>query len=254
MAHVTRLAALTILLTVALAAQNKFTVASVKPSPSRKGTGNLVASPGTVTASNLSLDAMIAAAYGVAVYQVSGPTWLRDQHFDIVAKTDAPLADEDAMRTPLQDLLAERFGLKMHRETRELPALVLTVAKGGPKLQPSDGTTSATLPFKKANKTDVARIAGARLTMPQFADILARRLSRPVLDKTSLTAAYRIRLEWTPDTPIAKSGRPNKFKPAGDLPSIFEAIKDQLGLRLDSQKAQVEVLVIDHISRTPTAN
>src|SRR6516162_11314516 len=103
-AHVTKLAALTILLTVALAAQNRFTVASVKPSPSRKGAGNLVISPDKLTATNLGLDAMIAAAHGVAAYQVSGPTWLRDQHFDIVAKTDAPLADEDAMRTPLQDL------------------------------------------------------------------------------------------------------------------------------------------------------
>jgi uncharacterized protein (TIGR03435 family) len=253
MAHFIRLAALITLLAATVAAQNKFSVATVKPSPSRKGTGNLVTSPSTLTATNLSLDAMIEAAYGVAAYQVSGPTWLRDGHFDIIAKTDAPLAGEEEMRPMLQDLLAERFGLKIHRETRELPALVLTVAKGGPKLQPSDGDGDPP-PFKKANKTNIARVAGAHLTMPQFADILSRRISRPVLDKTGLTAAYRVKLEWTPDTPNAKAERPNKTKPARDLPSIFEAIKGQLGLRLDSQKAQLEILVIDHVDRTPTAN
>jgi len=253
MASLTKLAALTAIAAATLVAQTKFTVATIKPSPGRKGTGNLVASAATVTATNLSLDAMIAAAYGIATYQVSGPAWIRDEHFDIAAKTDAPLPGDEAMRPLLQDLLADRFALKLHRETRELPALVLTVAKGGPKMQRSEAG-AAEVPFKKANKTDVARIAGAHLTMPQFADILSRRLSRPVLDKTALTSAYRIRLEWSPDSPITKPGRPNKFKRSGDLPSIFEAIKDQLGLRLDSQKSQVEVLVIDHIERAPTAN
>jgi len=129
-----KLAAVGALLAACGAGQTTFTVSSVKPSQSGKSKGDLSTSPVMLTIRNLPLDLIIAAAYGIAGYQISGPGWLRDERFDIIAKTDAPVASEDEMRPLLQGLLAERFRLALHRETRELPSYVLTVAKNGPKL------------------------------------------------------------------------------------------------------------------------
>jgi uncharacterized protein (TIGR03435 family) len=235
--------------------QSSFTVSSVKPNPSGKGGGEPLfsAAHGTLTIRNLPLDTIIAAAYGIAGYQISGPQWLRQERFDIIAKTDAPTAGEDEMRPLLQGLLAERFRLTLHRETRQLPSYVLTVAKNGPKLEAAaDG--GADLPFKKANKTGGKNIVADRLTMPQFAEILSHRLSHPVQDRTGLSGAYRVRLEWAAEDKAPKPGKPDKAKPAPDSQSIFTALRDQMGLRLDGHKAQVEFLVIDHVDRAPIAN
>src|SRR5215813_13337370 len=111
MAHMDlkKLAAVGALLAACGTAQTTFTVSSVKPSRSGRGKGDLSTSPVMLTIRNLPLDLIIAAAYGIAGYQISGPEWLRDERFDIIAKTDAPVASEDEMRRLLQALLAERF-------------------------------------------------------------------------------------------------------------------------------------------------
>jgi len=250
---VKRLVTLGALLSAWCAGQTAFTVASVKPNHSGRGGGELSISPGMLTIRNLPLERIIAAAYGIAAYQMSGPRWLGEERFDIVAKTDAPVAHEEQMRPLLQVLLAERFHLAQHRETKELPGYVLTVARDGPKLQPAaDG--AADLAFKKANKTRGTKIDAEHLTMPQFAEILSLRLGRPVRDMTELAGSYRVALNWSADDPAEKPGKPDKTKPTGDLPSIFTALKDQMGLRLDAQKSQGEILVIDHVDRTPIAN
>jgi bla regulator protein BlaR1 len=151
----------------------------------------------------------------------------------------------------LQRLLTDRFRLTLHRETRQLPAYQLTVDKNGPKLEPTD--TGADLPFKKANKDKGTRIAAEHLTMPQFAEILSRRLRHPVQDATGLVGAYRVSLDWVDDEKD-KSGKPRKESPSRDLPSIFTALREQMGLRLESRKTQVAAFVIDHIERTPIPN
>ena len=255
MAHMDlkKLAAVGALLAACGTGQTTFTVSSVKPSQSGKGKGDLSTSPIMLTIRNLPLNLIIAAAYGIAGYQISGPGWLRDERFNIIAKTDAPVASEDEMRPLLQGLLAERFRLALHRETRELPSYVLTVARNGPKLEAAaDG--GADFLSKKVNKTSGTKIVAAHLTMPQFAEILSRRLGRPVRDMTGLPGAYRVRLEWAAEDPAKKAGKPDRAKPTRDLPSVFTALKDQMGLRLDAQKAQGEIFVIDQVDRTPISN
>jgi len=251
-----KLVAVSALLTASGSGQSSFSVSTVRWNPAGKGGGEplFTVSHGTLTVRNLSLDMIVAAAYGVAGYQIYGPQWLRQERFDIVGKTDAPEAAENEIRPLLQSLLAERFRLTLHRETRQLPAYVLTVAKNGPKLEPA--AEGSQVPFKKANKTGGKNIVADRLTMPQFAEILSHRLSRPVQDKTGLSGTYRVRLEWAAQEKdnALKPAKPARVKRTSDSPSIFTALQDQMGLRLDARKAQVELLVIDHVEKTPTAN
>ena len=229
-----------------------FDVATVRPNRTGKGAGNLAASPGMLTIRNLPLRTIIGTAYGIADYQISGPQWIEQERFDIMAKTGASVTGEDQMRPLLRPLLAERFHLAMHRNTKRLPAYVLTVGTSGPKLEAAEAG-GAGLPFKKANKSGGGRIHSANLTMPQFAEILSRRLSYPVLDRTGLAGAYRVTLEWAAENKAIKPGKIGEAKPDPDRPSIFTALRDQMGLRLQARKAPVEIFVIDHIE-TPTAN
>lgn len=230
-----------------------FDVATVRPNRTGKGGSNLVATPGMLTIRNLPLRTIIAAAYAMAEYQISGPPWLAQERFDIVAKTDASVTDEDEMLPLLRPLLAERFQLAMHRDTKQLPAYVLTAGTNGPKIEAADAGGTG-LPFKKANKSGGARIHSEHLTMPQFAEILSRRLGYPVLDMTGLAGAYRVTLEWAAENKATKPGKTGKVEPATDRPSIFTALHDQMGLRLQARKAPVEILAIDHIEKIPTEN
>jgi uncharacterized protein (TIGR03435 family) len=230
-----------------------FDVATVRPNRTGKGGGNLAATPGMLTILNLPLRTIIEAAYHVADYQISGPQWLEQERFDIMAKTDASVTGEDEMLPLLQPLLAERFHLAMHRDTKQLPAYVLMVGKNRPKFEGADADAAA-LPFKKANKSGGTRIHSEHLTMPQLAEILSRRLDYPVLDMTGLAGAYRVTLEWAAENEVTKPGKPAKPKPDTDRPSISTALHDQMGLRLQARKAPVEIFVIDHIEKTPTGN
>ena len=243
-----------IMLTGADAPCQTFDVATVRPNRTGKGGGNLAASPGMLTIRNLPLRVIIGAAHGIAGYQISGPQWLEQERFDIIAKADASVTDEDEMLPLLQPLLAERFHLTMHRYPRQLHAYVLMVEANGPKLETADAGGGTGLPFKKANKSAGSRIRSANLTMPQFAEILSRRLGRPVLNLTGLTGAYRVTLEWAAENNVTKPGKMGKAKQDRDGPSIFTALHEQMGLRLQARKAPVEIFVIDHIEKTPTAN
>ena len=140
--HLSKLVVACALLAASGRGQTGFTVSSVKPNQAGKGGGaDSSTAHGTLTIRNLRLET-IATAYGFAGYQVSGPQWLREERFDVVAKTDNPSAGEDEMRPMLQGLLAERFRLTLDRETRQLPAYVLAVAKNGPKLEGVQGERS----------------------------------------------------------------------------------------------------------------
>ncbi len=230
-----------------------FDVATVKPNRTSKGGGNLTASPGMLTIRNLPLRTIIRAAYDVADYQISGPRWLEQERFDIVAKTDAKVTGEEKMLPLLQLLLADRFHLEMHREPKQRPAYVLMVGTNGPKFEAADAGGTG-LPFKKASKSSGGGIHSANLTMPKFAEILSLRLAYPVLDQTGLAGSYRVTLEWAAESKVTKPGKTDKAPPDTDRPSIFTALRDQMGLRLQARKAPVEIFVIDHIEKTPTAN
>lgn len=206
---------------------------------------------------NLSLRDLIQFAYGTPKSQIlSGPAWLDSTMFDIDAKSDPAvdaqllaLSSADAAhqkRLLVQTLLADRFQLKTHDETRELPVYALVVAKGGPKFQPSkiNGTTIDTYATR-------LHIAGSDDTVAILSRELAQSLGRVVLNQTGLAGRYDLTLRWTPDDRPAPllNGAPDPNAP----PDIFTAIQEQLGLKLESSKGPVPVLVIDHVE-VPSAN
>ena len=164
-----------------------------------------------------------------------GPSWVGSEEYDIVAKPQGETSNEKILAMA-RDLLAERFNLTLHHESREMPVLALAVAKGGPRLQPSVGAGGPEI------RGGRGRLVARQVTMGLLAAQLAGRvLGRVVLDRTGIAGKFDVNLEWTPDE-------------NPDLgPSIFTALQEQLGLKLEPQKGVVDILVIDHVER-PSAN
>ncbi len=200
---------------------------------------------------NLSTLALLNFAYNLPITQIlNAPAWARTSMWDITAKSDPALDDQLSnlptdqsraiKRKMVQVLLAERFGLKAHLETRELPKYALVVARTGSKLSES-----------KSNGLSIglgrAHLTAEGITAPLLAEQLAQILDQPVVDQTTLPGRYDVRLRWTPDD---ASPPPTTGDPA---PSFFTAVEEQLGLKLQSQKGPVQVLVIDQLTQ-PTEN
>jgi uncharacterized protein (TIGR03435 family) len=186
-------------------------------------------------------------AYDVQESQiVGGPAWLATDKWDIEAKTDDGVQHTpEETRRMVQSLLRDRFALRAHRETQRRPAYVLTVTKGGPKFKPSERAATN------------YRIAGSSISLERgelarFIQFLSAALGQPVVDRTGLGGLYDLSLRWD-DAPIPEGGLLGAGVPGGGFGSIFTAIQDQLGLRLEHRRAPVEVLVIDRIDR-PSAN
>jgi uncharacterized protein (TIGR03435 family) len=225
---------------LAAAFAQSFEIASVKPNKSGSNSSHTSTTDHGITAENVSLRQLIERAYDVASYSLSGPAWLGDDKFDISAKqpTGAPRAQ---MRSMLQTLLTERFGLAVHRESRSISGYALLAGKKPPTLheKPADAGSNT--------NTGRGRLTGTDLSMTDLAGLLARQLDQPVQDQTGLRGVFDVSLEWTPD-----QSQPD---PAGrSLPSIFTAVQEQLGLKLEPRKVPVDVLVVDHAERTPTEN
>ena len=225
-----------------------FEVASVKPADPAASGSRTNTNQGTLAMTNVTLKQCILLAYHIQGYQLSGgPPWLDTARYDISAKMDASAeqlagqAARDRVATMLQKLLADRFQLVVHRETRQVAGYVLTAAKNGPKLKqvPDDDRTSTS--------TGKGKVSARRIAMPEFAALLSRLLDRPVRDMTGLAGVFELTLEWTPDE--------NQGSPENRLagPTIFTALQEQLGLKLESQKGPVEFVVIDRAER-PSAN
>jgi uncharacterized protein (TIGR03435 family) len=225
------------------AVTQRFEVASVKPinADQLNGSSGGKSSRGRLTISNVTLKRCIMGAYGVGPNQILGePDWLDSDHFEIVAKAEEPVGDSILMAM-LQTLLAERFKLSIHRETKAIQALVLELAKNGPKLEKSADGESTT-------NSGRGLINARNTTMDRFAEVLSRQMDLPVVNRTGLEGVFNLKLEWTPE-----SSKPVKDGAAMEGPSIFTAIQQQLGLRLRSQKAPVEILAIDHAEK-PSEN
>jgi uncharacterized protein (TIGR03435 family) len=210
--------------------------------------------PGEIVFKNASLRSILMSAYSLKQHQISGPQWIQTTGFDIEAKLPHG-ATKDQVKIMLQNLLTERFKLQAHRETREIPVFALVAAKGGPKLaaakDPEDGGGS--FGSWKAN----ARWAATNTTTRNIADFLSPLMERPVIDMTGLTAKYDFTLEWTPEYPMvrAASRAPGaEAEPSDPAPTIFAAVQDQLGLKLEPRKAPVEILIVDRVEKTPTEN
>jgi uncharacterized protein (TIGR03435 family) len=260
-------------------AHYEYEVASIKPVKSGNFRVTLWFSPNGLTGKNITLHMLIRTAYGVEDHQISGgPNWLDSDHFEVEAKMDSSTADalhklsEDQRMLEreqmLQALLADRFRLTVHRETKELPMYALVVAKNGSKLQ--EAKPGDTYPQGIKGPDGVGRqglmrmergqVTGRGLDMTFLARLLTQELGRTVLDKTGLTGNYDFTLQFkTDDSQGAmfkgpESGQPSPAEtpsPDSSGPSIFTALQEQLGLKLESKKGAVDILVIDHAERPP---
>jgi uncharacterized protein (TIGR03435 family) len=239
-----------LLLGIALAAQTRtFEVASIKPNRSGGPGSSIRFTKGQISMENVSLKKLTLWSYGIPddrEYALVGPSWLTTERFDIVAKF-AGDTDPALVRPMAQALLAERFKLALHRETRQLPTYSLVVAKGGPKIhavEPGPASTSGRPGHLEATK----------ITTRKLADLFARMLGAPVTDATRLEGVFTFTLEWTPDETQRLAAPDEPVGQAPSAPSIFAALQEQLGLKLDGRKAPAEVLVVDSMERTPTEN
>lgn len=236
-----------------------FEVASIKPGDPNSQMFRIGSMPGgRFAANNASLKMLIQTAYDVRSHQISGgPNWLDSAKYDIDAKPDSatPIpagpAGGPQMRLMLQSLLEERFKLKLHRESKEEPVYELMVARGGPKLQKA---TDSLKQQQRGLRMGRGQLTGTAAPMSILVTQLSQQLGRSVIDKTGLAGQYDFELKWTPDLGQSQGG-PADAGPQPDPPgpSIFTAIQEQLGLRLESTKGPVDVLVIDYAEK-PTEN
>jgi len=290
---------------------SSFEVASVKAA-APQGNGRMMMGggggpgtrdPGRYTMTNMPLKMLLAQAYDLKQHQVTGPAWLETEHYDIVAKVPAG-ATKEQMRVMLQNLLKERFKIELHREKKDQPIYILTVAKSGSKLKETTLDASAFLPptndgagrggpppgppppprpgeFPKLPEGRAGmmmmfsqghfRLAATGQGLTQIADFLTNQLGRTVVDKTGLTGKYDFQLDFAPELgqgpmrgmpmlmpPPGAGGRGEGGGPVADAsdpgaPNLLTAVQE-LGLKLDSGKGPVDILVIDKGEKVPVEN
>jgi uncharacterized protein (TIGR03435 family) len=218
-----------------------FEVASIKPSASGDGRSNAVINEGGILLTNVTLRQCVEAAYGIQDPELIGPDWLETTRFDIQAKPPA-VHPKEYLQPMLKTLLEDRFKLASHQETRTIPAYALLVGKDGLKIkevEPGEGKTS----------TSGSRFVGTKVTMDRLAQFLSRMLDRPVVDQTGTKGVFDVDLHYAWEDLTATAP-----KKSSDGPTIFTALQEQLGLKLQSEKLPVEVVVVDHIERAPAPN
>jgi uncharacterized protein (TIGR03435 family) len=238
-----RAAALILVAACCLCGQ-EFEVASVKLHPATSGSVNgtpersgIEEAGDWVRVENLPLKVLIEIAYGVRDFQFVGPGWLSSIRVDIEAKPPAGYKHEQ-LPMLLRSLLADRFKLAVHHDSKQTSGYALLTAKGDRKFHEAVGPRG----FFTARP---GLISGTRVSMGEFTGALAEMLERPVVDKTGLTAVYDLKVEWTPGL-AAEASEPGL--------SLFTALRDQLGLSLRAQKMRVDTVIVDHVEKTPTDN
>ena len=228
-----------------------FDVASIRASQGNPAGGrgnpfrreNVQVSPDSVTMRNASLKTAIAWAYAAKDYQVSGPDWLDAQHFDIVAKA-ASQATEDQLRIMMETLLADRFKVALHRQTKEMQAYVLVIGKGGSKLVESKTQGESDIqPDQNRMKVTILRTPLSQLT-----DLLYGLLRTPVVDETGLTGKYDLSIN------VAKYMTGADGASLDPIGMIMTAVQEELGLKLESRKVAIDLLVVDHAEKTAGEN
>ena len=289
-----------------------FEAASIKPAslPTPDGRGMIrimppsggpgTKDPGRINYPFASLKYLLFTAFNVKDFQISGPSWLDTEHFEIIA-TMPPSTTKEQFRIMLQNLLAERFKLAIHRDSKDLPMYSLVVNKGGPKLKvsdPSNGDPDASPMLPPSGPPKIgpdgfpelppiggraglfnimmpgrAKMVAHLQTMQDLADRLSTQLAKPVIDNTGLKDKYDFTIIFLPDQmngpmglmpPPAGAGAvtvagpgPGGIAPSADadpVPTLFAALQAQLGLKLEAQKGPVEIIIIDHMEKTPTDN
>lgn len=235
--------------------QPAFEVASVKPSPPQSVrmfdgmmNGGGVRAPGMIAYTRATLDDLLTRAYDLADReQISGPAWLDTEPYDIFAKIP-PGTTTEQFRAMMRRLLDERFKLTVHHLTKDFPVYELVVAKNGPKFKEPGETSTAAKPGMAMRFEDGrARLTSHQEPLSMLAGMLRTSAGRQVLDKTGLTGTYDFTLEF--------SIRGLTAVPGDDpLPSLLEALQQQLGLKSEDKKAPFDVVVVDHAEKVPTEN
>jgi uncharacterized protein (TIGR03435 family) len=232
----------------------KFEVASIKPAQSGAYGGGIRPAPGgeRYIATNITLKLLITVAYRIRADQVAGgPAWMDTAVYDMNAKAERPSSVEE-LHAMLQNLLADRFQLRFHRETKEMPIYALAIDKNGPKLKAHEAH-SAGDPFIDQTIDHFPQVTWHATFAPMdyFAWRLSMILDRPVVDETGLKGGYDFDLSFTRDLPpgMQPGALPNGESIDTSGPTIFEALRKQLGLKLERQKGPAETLVIDHAEK-----
>lgn len=256
-----------------------FDVISVKPDSTNGGMMRTMFTGDGLSMTNLPVHQLLAQAYQLNQDRIFGePSWSTTDRFDVEAKVAGP--DAAALkqlpvaqrRSMVQQILTDRFKLVAHHETRDLPVYTLVVAKSGAKFKDvSDAPPTAANPCPRMGprmSMGPGKLMVNDGTMEMFLQILSQQLGRTIVDKTGLTGSYDFTLQWTPDNaaagpPSSAVGAPGPAAPGGAMPSppppdasgasLFTAIQEQLGLKLEPTKAPIDVLVIDHIEK-PSEN
>lgn len=224
-----------------------FEVASVKQDKAGGDRNSMATGPAGINYSNVTLKACLRAAYGLKDYQILGPAWLNSDKYDIVAKAAGSTPD-DQLYLMLQKLLADRFKLKIHRESKELPVYALVVVgKNGPKFHEAEGDgpprrrlVNGSLVFQSS---PVSMLAEYLMRIPS--------IGRPVLDMTGLKGIYDMNVNLVEGDEELKSEAAMKLALER---GIFTALQEQLGLKLEPRRSVVDLLIVDQAERVPTEN
>jgi uncharacterized protein (TIGR03435 family) len=211
------------------------------------------AGPGQIEMRNYTLKILILIAYGVSNYSLSGPDWLDSVRLDVIAKLPAsaaglsPAEQRRMTGVMLQGLLAERFKLKVHREEKVIPGYALVVAPGGPKMRRVEATQSR-------GSVTAGSITAQSVLVAQIVASAVGAVGAPVRDMTGLSGYYEFNLTFTPEDKLLAGADNTSAAPDDRPPSIFTALQEQLGLRLEPRKFPIQFVVVDHVERVPTEN
>jgi uncharacterized protein (TIGR03435 family) len=252
-----------LLVSGAVAQAQSFDVASVKPHPQsadgmirvRMNGGPGTPDPVRLNYENVSLKAVLGKAFDVKSYQLTTPDWADSERYDITAKIPQGTTKEQ-FGVMLQNLLVERFKLAYHRDKKELPAYILVAGKAGSKMKVSEGPAAGGTSMRM--QPGKATMNAAGVSMTQLVDMLANQVDRPIVDGTGLTGRYDFTLEFAPEMrnmpgmPMMAGGGP--VNEGESAPSLFTAVQEQLGLRLEPKKAMLDLIVVDRLEKTPTEN
>ncbi|MDP9051913.1 MAG: TIGR03435 family protein [Acidobacteriota bacterium] len=233
-----------------------YEVATIKPTDPDHARGGFTLQGRHLIAGNFTVSGMITLAYNLHPTQaIGGPDWINTDHFDMDVLPDHEgLPSLEQARGIVRKLLADRFALRFHNDTRQMSVYVLSVTKTGSKLTKSGADPNSPPGMGGPPGTMFMRNG----TMEEFAQVMQGILDRPVLDQTALPDRYDLKLRWTPDESqyggrIPPQNTDNGAANADPLPSLFTAIQEQLGLKLEALKAPAKVMVIDSVSK-PSAN
>jgi uncharacterized protein (TIGR03435 family) len=225
-----------------------FEVASVKvstatPMGERVRPDAISYTPGSVTMTGVTLKAAVQWAYHLQSIQINGPSWIDTGRYDIVAKSPAAATSEQ-LRLMVRTLLTDRFKLAFHRETKEMPAYVVTIAKGGHKMTPSEG--DGEMQVKPTGKG--VTVAFTHVTLSQLTEMASSPLEGVVIDQTGLKGAW----DFTLDPSSFIMNPPTDKNDAINL--IVQVLSDQVGIKVEQKKAAAELLVVDHAEKVPVEN